>query len=96
MDNNIKAYHDAAEMLKALAHPVRLCIVKGLLEKKECNVTYMQECLDLPQSTISQHLQKLRTLGIVVAERQGLEVNYRIKNPKIEQLITILLEEELS
>ncbi|MEF2967245.1 metalloregulator ArsR/SmtB family transcription factor [Paenibacillus sp. M1] len=96
MDNNFKAYEEAAEILKALAHPVRLCIVRGLMQKRECNVSYMQECLDLPQSTVSQHLQKLRGMGIVVAERSGLEVNYRIANEKIKRLITVLLEGETS
>lgn len=96
MDNNFKAYEEAAEVLKALAHPVRLCIVRGLIQKQECNVSYMQECLDLPQSTVSQHLQKLRTMGIVVAERNGLEVNYSIANEKIKQLVSIMLEEEPS
>jgi len=36
-----------SELLKALAHPTRLCIVKVLIEK-ESNVTNIQECLDLP------------------------------------------------
>lgn len=94
MDNNFKAYQEAAEMLKALAHPVRLCIVRGLLEKKQCNVTYMQECLELPQSTVSQHLQKLRSLGIVEAERSGLEVNYTLANEKVIRLVRHLFEEE--
>lgn len=94
MDNNFKAYNQAAEILKALAHPVRLCIIRGLMEKKQCNVSYMQECLDLPQSTVSQHLQKLRSAGIVEAERNGLEINYRIADEKIRKLITALFEEE--
>jgi DNA-binding transcriptional ArsR family regulator len=94
MDNNFKAYQEAAEMLKALAHPVRLCIVRGLLDKKQCNVTYMQECLELPQSTVSQHLQKLRSLGIVEAERSGLEVNYQLANDRVIKLVRHLFEEE--
>ncbi|GAA0379312.1 metalloregulator ArsR/SmtB family transcription factor [Paenibacillus motobuensis] len=94
MDNNFKAYNQAAEILKALAHPVRLCIIRGLMEKKQCNVSYMQECLDLPQSTVSQHLQKLRSAGIVEAERNGLEINYRIVDEKIRKLVTALFEEE--
>jgi DNA-binding transcriptional ArsR family regulator len=94
MDNNFKAYQETAEMLKALAHPVRLCIVRGLLEKKQCNVTYMQECLELPQSTVSQHLQKLRSLGIVEAERSGLEVNYQLANERVIKLVRHLFEEE--
>ncbi len=91
MDNNFKAYNEAAEILKALAHPVRLCIVKGLLDVGNCNVTYMQQCLDLPQSTVSQHLQKLRSIGIVDTDRNGLEVIYKVSNKKVQELIQILL-----
>ncbi|MCL6604933.1 MAG: metalloregulator ArsR/SmtB family transcription factor [Paenibacillus sp.] len=94
MDNNFKVYTQTSDTLKALAHPVRLCILKGLLEKGSCNVSFMQECLDLPQSTVSQHLQKLRSLGIVETERNGLEVNYSVKDVRIKQLIQLFLGEE--
>lgn len=94
MDKNFKAYNQTAETLKALAHPVRLCIIKGLLEKGCCNVSFMQDCLDLPQSTVSQHLQKLRSLGIVETERNGLEINYSVKDEKIKQLIQLFLGED--
>lgn len=94
MDANFNAYTEAADILKALAHPVRLCIVKGLIQNKQCNVTYMQECLGLPQSTVSQHLQKLRSLGIVETERKGLEVNYTVTNERVKKIICTLLEEE--
>ncbi len=94
MDNNLKAYNQTAETLKALAHPVRLCIIKGLLKKGSCNVSFMQDCLDLPQSTVSQHLQKLRSLGIVETERNGLEINYSVKDEKIKQLVQLFLGEE--
>ncbi|MBU5486087.1 metalloregulator ArsR/SmtB family transcription factor [Clostridium sp. MSJ-11] len=94
MDNyNIKDFNERAELLKVLAHPVRLCIVKGLIEKGECNVTHMQNCLDMPQSTISQHLQKLRTAGIIKGERNGLEINYSICNDVTIKLIQSLFEE---
>lgn len=92
--NNIKQFEAPANLLKALSHPVRLCIVRGLIRKQKCNVSYMQQCLDMPQSTISQHLQKLRSAGIVTTERSGLEVNYLLSDPRIEQLISILFGEE--
>ncbi|WP_058303620.1 ArsR/SmtB family transcription factor [Gorillibacterium timonense] len=91
---DFKSYTAAAEMLKALAHPVRLCIVRGLLQKKQCNVSYMQECLNLPQSTVSQHLQKLRSAGIVETERSGLEIKYTIADERVKQLIVLLLPKE--
>ena len=92
MDNNINRYTEAAEMLKVLAHPVRLCIVSGLLEKGECNVSYMQSCLKTPQSTVSQHLQKLKAAGIIEGRREGLEIFYRISNEKVAELIRILIQ----
>lgn len=94
MEKDYKSYNDIAELLKVLAHPVRLCIVKGLLSKGQCNVTYMQGCLDMPQSTVSQHLQKLRTAGVIEGERNGLEINYKVCDPRVEQIIKILLNEK--
>lgn len=92
MERDYKRYDEIADMLKALAHPVRLCIVQGLIEKGECNVTHMQHCFDAPQSTISQHLQKLRAARIIEGRREGLEVYYRVSNEKIKDLICALLK----
>ena len=77
----------AAEMLKALSHPVRLCIARGRWQSGGCNVAHMQQCLEAPQSTISQHLAKLRAVGIIEGERNGLEVVYRLKSRAVEQLL---------
>lgn len=96
MDKNFKAYNEAADILKALAHPVRLCIVRGLLEKGRCNVTYMQDCLELPQSTVSQHLQKLRGAGIVETDRNGLEIHYTVADERVKKLVQIFFGEESS
>lgn len=96
MNSDYERFNDTAELLKALAHPVRLCIVKGLLDKGSCNVSFMQDCLGLPQSTVSQHLQKLRSMGIVTAHRSGLEVNYRVENEKVKQLVEAFFGEETS
>lgn len=88
---NMKLYSDKSEMLKAIAHPVRLCIVKGLIEN-QCNVTKIQECLNLPQSTVSQHLTKLRAAGIIEGERKGLEICYRVIDKDVINLIKVLFE----
>ena len=87
MNNDLKQYDEIAELLKALSHPIRLCIVKGLLEKGNCNVSHMQECLNIPQSTISQHLQKLRAARIIEGTRNGLEINYSVTNKTVINLI---------
>ena len=77
--------------MKSMAHPVRICIIKGLMEKK-CNVTHMQECLELPQSTVSQHLGVLRAKGIIKGERNGLEITYSVVNEDVKRIINAIFE----
>lgn len=94
MNADYKALEEIAELLKVLGHPVRLCIVRGLIEKGCCNVSFMQSCLDVPQSTISQHLQKLKAAGIIEGERKGLEINYRVIDDRVISIIDVLLAKE--
>ncbi len=94
MDMDMNKYNEIAEVLKALAHPVRLCIVRGLLEKGGCNVCHMQECLGMPQSTTSQHLQKLRSAGIISGQRKGLEITYQVCDQRVIELIEVLFPEQ--
>jgi ArsR family transcriptional regulator len=84
-------YNLKSEVLKAIAHPVRLCIVKGLIEN-QCNVTKIQECLGLPQSTVSQHLSKLKAARIIEGDRRGLEICYRVVNEDVIKIIKALFE----
>ena len=92
MEDRVK-YHRFADKLKAIAHPDRLCIVKGLIDNT-CNVTRIQECMGLPQSTVSQHLAKLKAAGIIVGERKGLEISYCVKDEDIINVIQLLLGNE--
>ncbi|MEE3950074.1 metalloregulator ArsR/SmtB family transcription factor [Bacillus wiedmannii] len=77
------------ELLKIMAHPVRLQIVKELERRKICNVTQLTELLDVPQSTVSQHLSKMRG-KILRSERRGLEMYYHIVNSKACQIVSVL------
>lgn len=82
-------FEESSELLKIIAHPVRLCILRGLMEH-DSNVSNIQCCLGLPQSTISQHLSVLRRKGIIKGSRNGLEVNYSIVNQTIKEIILLL------
>lgn len=85
----VKIREEDVDVLKVMAHPVRLQIINELMYYKMCNVTQLTEILRLPQSTVSQHLAKLR--GIVLrAERRGLEMHYYIDNAKARQIVGIL------
>jgi ArsR family transcriptional regulator len=94
LDNNFEKYDSIAELLKAIAHPVRLCIIKGLIKKGKCNVSHMQNCLDIPQPTVSRHLQMLKNAGIIKGERNGLEINYTVCNKKVIEIINLLFDEK--
>ncbi|PHA58648.1 transcriptional regulator [Bacillus wiedmannii] len=77
------------ELFKIMAHPVRLQIVKELEHRKVCNVTQLTELLEVPQSTVSQHLSKMRG-KILRSERRGLEMYYHIVNSKVCQIVSLL------
>lgn len=83
---NEKQLNEYAEILKALGHPVRLKLVMGLM-CNECNVGQIVTKLGLPQPTVSQHLAILKNRGILVPQRQGTQICYRVMNPKIAKLI---------
>ena len=87
---NFKQIEQHAELLKAISHPVRLCIVTGLMSDKGCNVSKIKGCLDIPQSTVSQHLTKLKSAGIVEGRRNGTEVNYYVVNEDIKKIVNCL------
>ncbi len=90
---DVKEYEKKADKLKALAHPHRLCIVKGLMEKG-CNVSKVQECMNLPQSTVSQHLAKLKAAGIIDGKRNGLEICYSVVDEDVIRMVNVLFKSE--
>ncbi len=87
-----KILAEKAELFKTIAHPVRLCILAMLIKENESNVTDIQCCLDVPQPTVSQHLAKLKSAGILAAERNGTEIIYKIKDEGVKNLIIQILE----
>ena len=89
MEKQIEPFQLPAEMLKVLGHPVRMCILQGIIDNEGCNVSFMQNCVGLPQSTVSMHLQKLRAAGLITGERVGLEVHYALKDPKVKEIFQV-------
>ncbi len=86
---NIREEVQAANMLRALANPHRLKILK-LLDQAPHNVMDLCERLSLRQSLASQHLARLRLDGIVSAERQGHHVVYSLQNAVARQILAVL------
>jgi ArsR family transcriptional regulator len=79
-----------ADFCSALADSTRLILLYALAEKSR-NVTELTEELGLPQPTVSRHLKVLRDRGLVVANRQGMTVQYALADHRIVEALDILL-----
>lgn len=88
-----ETFTQKANILKALAHPARLCIVKSLYEKGPSNVTDMQDCLGAVQSTVSQHISKLVAANIIAGKREGTKIYYSIVNEEVEAIIKVFIKD---
>lgn len=77
---------EAAEVLKAIAHPIRLQIVAILADRPE-TVSALAERLEAPQSIVSQQLRILRMRGLVASSRQNGFSLYRLTEPHLKQIV---------
>jgi len=80
------AYDSQAELLKALAHPVRLKILDILRDDERC-VCHIEAVLKLRQAYISQQLMTLRKVGLVADRKDGLRVYYHITDRSIFRVL---------
>lgn len=71
-----------ARIMKALAHPSRLFIVDELSRGERC-VCELTEMIGADVSTVSKHLAVLRDAGLVLDDRRGQQVFYRLRVPCI-------------
>lgn len=86
---------ETADLLKAVAHPIRLCLVTKLMQTEKLNVTHFTGCMEASQSNISQHLRKLKDANILGSEKKEQMVYYFIINDKVREIINILFTEDI-
>ena len=79
----------AADLLKALANRRRLMIL-CVLADGERSVGELAAEIRLGQSALSQHLARLRALGIVAARREAQSIYYRVADPAAARLLETL------
>jgi DNA-binding transcriptional ArsR family regulator len=77
-----RIYELQAATLRTLAHPRRLEILHALAVAPS-NVGQLAHRLGLSQPNVSQHLALMRSGGLVIAERQGREIRYRLADPDV-------------
>lgn len=80
----------AVNMLKVIAHPVRLAIVDLLSKRTRMTVLQIQEALDLEQAIASQHLTLLEDKGVVVSEKVGRNKYVSLRYPKMINIVNCL------
>lgn len=71
-----------ADICRTLGNAKRLEIIEALSEG-EMNVTELAERLEIRKANASQHLSVMRSKGLIIARREGLNIYYSIVNPKI-------------
>jgi len=78
-----------AEICAGLADPKRILILYTLSEQPH-TVTELVELLDLNQPMVSRHLKVLRERGMVVAQRVGPAVEYRLADKRLVEALDLL------
>ena len=81
-----------AELFKALGHPTRVWIVQQLADGGEHCVCEFVDAVDADFSTISQHLAVLKRAGLVIDDKRGKQVFYRLLKPCVIQLLACIVE----
>jgi len=76
------------KFFKAIAHPIRLKIIKKLSKNNLC-VCELNDDMEFSQSNLSQHLKILKDAGVVGSKKEGLRVNYFINDKNVEKIIKL-------
>ena len=82
-----------AELLKLLANEHRLLIVCALIQGKLTVGEIHKNAPDITASALSQHLNQLRTAGILASEKQGMNVIYWIQDERVIALMESIKEQ---
>ena len=75
-----------SQLLAIIGQPARIQILLVIRRKEAC-VCHLEAVLGTRQASISQHLMLLRKAGLVIAQRDGRNIFYRLANPQIVELI---------
>jgi len=89
-DSNFIRFDRASEILRAIAHPVRLAIIDLLYRHKALPVKDIQETLDIGQAVASHHLKILRFNQVVNTQRKGRFTFYSLLHEDYQLILELL------
>ncbi|MFH1843877.1 MAG: metalloregulator ArsR/SmtB family transcription factor [bacterium] len=87
-----KLYEMQAELCKTLSNPKRLEILDILKDQQEISVNGLADRLAIPKANTSQHLAILRQAGVVNTRKDGINVYYSLRSPKISEACQLTRE----
>ena len=82
----LAADEELAHLTKALSHPVRVAIVRHLLQLGECVCTDLSEVVPVAHSTAMQHIKVLKEADLLCSTQQGRNVFYCVNPTVLTQL----------
>jgi len=83
------AAQEAVGALKVLANRERLLLLCQIARGRSC-VSELEEALDIHQPTLSQQLGVLRRDGVVDTERDGKNIHYTVRDPRMVEMLETL------
>ena len=86
-----KSAEAASSLLTAMANPKRLVVLCNLLEGEK-TVGHLAEIVQLTVAAASQHLAKMRALGLVKPRREGQQIYYRLASTEVEEVLKTLYQ----
>ncbi len=85
-DHHDESFAEGAELLKAIAHPLRLALLVSMMDEPRC-VHELVEATGATQPMVSQHLRVLRGADLLDREQRGREVVYSIADDHINHIV---------
>lgn len=77
--------------LRALAHPIRLSMLRRLAQEAEICACDLGEAFAVSQPTISEHLRVLREAGLVRTRRRGNQICYATDPAAVEAVAALIV-----
>lgn len=88
---NKELYEIHADVCKTLGNAKRIEILDAL-QKKELTVGELADIVGISNANMSQHLAIMRQKGILTTRRDGVNIYYKISNPKVSQACLLMRE----
>ena len=86
---NISSLEESTETLRAIAHPLRIEIIRLLHERQRMSVTEIYEALAIEQAVASHHLRIMKSKNIVGVSREGKSSFYSLKNKTFFDIVDL-------